>query len=295
MRRIKNFIRRQRRIEALARVSVSLSRAAATAPLRRLDLTDPSTWEFSGFSQNGEDGILETLAAQLTSSNRLFLEVGASDGLENNCSWLAIGRRYGGVMVEGDGGRFRRGHALVGLLCPSVKFLNLYVSPSNVGRVLEHLPVVDPDVLSMDIDGIDFYVVSALLEHGLRPKIFVLEYNAGFGPELSVTVAYEEPFDRWSKHPLGIYYGASLQAWHRLLGAFGYCLVTVENNGINAFFVKKSCFQSEFLDGISGVDFRDNLPQRLQAGPWKSQIAALKAMDLVEVDDDTVGQLRPPG
>ena len=56
---------------------------------RRIDLTRPATWEFSGFSQNGEDGILDVLRHQLTRSNRYFIEIGAADGIENNIGALA--------------------------------------------------------------------------------------------------------------------------------------------------------------------------------------------------------------
>lgn len=287
MKIIKNFLRRQRRIEAWARVNLSLARASATSALRDVDPTKPSTWEFSGFSQNGEDGILETLCGQLDAPNRFFLEIGAADGLENNCSWLAIARRYAGVMVEADPARFRRGQALMKRLSLGVTFLHSVASPDNAGELADRLPVIDPDVTSVDIDGFDFHVVRALLEHGLRPKILALEYNAGFGPELSVTVAYEEPFDRWSKHPQGIYYGASVVAWRRLLSGFGYRFVTVDNNGVNAFFAREGVFPSEFLEGVVGTDFRENVVQRKQAGSWERQLASLKMMELVEVGAET--------
>jgi len=67
-----------------------------------LDHTDPISWSFSGFSQNGEDGIIDYLASRLRNPNYYFVEIGAADGLENNTSWLAIARRYSGLMLEAD-------------------------------------------------------------------------------------------------------------------------------------------------------------------------------------------------
>ena len=43
------------------RINIALSKGAAMMHARNIDLTQPGTWEFSGFSQNGEDGILDVL------------------------------------------------------------------------------------------------------------------------------------------------------------------------------------------------------------------------------------------
>ncbi|RLA43500.1 MAG: hypothetical protein DRR42_21665, partial [Gammaproteobacteria bacterium] len=66
------------------RILIALSKGAAMINSRVVDLTQPGTWEFSGFSQNGEDGILDVLCKQLNVSNRYFIEIGSSDGMENN-------------------------------------------------------------------------------------------------------------------------------------------------------------------------------------------------------------------
>src|SRR4029079_4576029 len=83
------------------RIALALARAAATSSLRRIDPATPSTWEFSGFSQHGEDGILDYLCGHLRQPNRYFIEIGASNGLENNTTWLAVAKRYGGLMIDG--------------------------------------------------------------------------------------------------------------------------------------------------------------------------------------------------
>mgnify|MGYP005652949861 FL=1 len=49
----------------LLEVNKALARAAATKDLLHLDKQNPLTWEFSGFSQNGEDGLLDYLIKQL--------------------------------------------------------------------------------------------------------------------------------------------------------------------------------------------------------------------------------------
>ena len=84
------------------RIAIALAKGGAMMLARTVDNTDPRTWEFSGFSQNGEDGIIDVLCRQLASRNRYVVEIGAADGTENNSSWLLVAERYEGLMVEGD-------------------------------------------------------------------------------------------------------------------------------------------------------------------------------------------------
>ena len=90
------------------RICIALSRGGAMMQARMVDLELPSTWEFSGFSQNGEDGILDVLRKQLIRRNRYFIEIGAADGIENNSAWLVFAEKYHGIMIEGDPRLFER-------------------------------------------------------------------------------------------------------------------------------------------------------------------------------------------
>ena len=66
------------------RVQICLAKGTASMFDRSIDLTNPISWEFSGFSQNGEDGIIDVLRSQLKAKNRYFIEIGAADGIDNN-------------------------------------------------------------------------------------------------------------------------------------------------------------------------------------------------------------------
>src|SRR5690242_11526051 len=82
-RRMAAPVRKFNRINLNTKISVALARAAATAPLRTIDPKDPRTWEFSGFSQHGEDGIIDYLCSQILNPTRFFFEIGAANGIEN--------------------------------------------------------------------------------------------------------------------------------------------------------------------------------------------------------------------
>src|ERR1700675_3503795 len=66
------------RIRIRTQLSVAFARAAATSSLRVIDPQVPRTWEFSGFSQHGEDGIIDYLCSHLVNPNRFFFEIGAA-------------------------------------------------------------------------------------------------------------------------------------------------------------------------------------------------------------------------
>lgn len=268
------------------RVSIALARAAATSALRQIDPQRPSTWEFSGFSQNGEDGIIDYLCTCLSRADRYFIEIGAANGLENNTSWLAIGRRYSGLMIDGDSGKVAECQQTLARLNWALQFATLMITRDNVAEVDRLALRRNPDVFSLDIDGVDYYVADALLQIGFRPKIFVVEYNSAFGPERSVTVPYKEAFNRHREHPSGYYFGVSVTALRRLFDRYGYRFVTVDANGVNAFFVDPAEFDRAFVDAIRGVPYRENIVQRRESrGDWSAQFDQIHHLPLVEIRD----------
>ena len=259
------------RFELEARFAKAFARAAATAATRNITPHDPRSWEFAGFSQHGEDGILDVLCAHLDSKVRFFVEIGAADGFENCSAWLAFAHAFGGVMVEGDPALSAACHTVleVGRVW-NVWPVEEMVDCSNVDGIMKLCPYRNPDVFVIDIDGIDFHVLQSVLNLGYRPKIIVVEYNSTFGPEQAITIPYQPRFERIQANPTGLYYGASIAAWRTLMESHRYRFVTVESSGTNAFFVDPAAFQQSFLAGIRGTDFTINVCDRNGAtGPFR--------------------------
>jgi len=134
----------------------------------------------------------------------------------------------------------------------------------------------DADVYSIDIDGNDYHVTEALLNAGFRPKICVVEYNSTFGParvdDGPVSQRHAIDFD----DTVGsLYYGASITGWRSLFVKNGYGFVTVEPSGTNAFFIDPAEFEPNFVKGLKGLAFQENLWQlmRLRVG-WREQFGA---------------------
>lgn len=240
------------------RIAIALAKGGTAMLARAVDLRDPRTWEFSGFSQNGEDGILDVLRRRLGCSNRYVVEIGAADGTENNSSWLLLAERYEGLMVEGDPRQSARARRNVARYSIASECVAMFVTLETVGKLLGKVAAPDPDVFSLDIDGNDYHIANALLDRGFRPKIVSVEYNSTFGPERRVSSVYRDDFRRSAAHPTLLYYGVSLAGWKVLFEKHGYRFVTVDSNGVNAFFVDPVHFDAAFLDAVEGIGFVEN-------------------------------------
>lgn len=243
------------------RINIALSKGGAMMQARTIDLKRPSTWEFSGFSQNGEDGILEVLRKQLKSSNRYFIEIGAADGIENNSGWLLVAEKYNGLLIEGSAKLVERARRTVVGFSIGAECYEMFVTRETVSKIRALALHSDPDVFSLDIDGNDYYIAQSIMDNGFRPKIFVVEYNSVYGPDRPLTIEYQAKFVFTMAHPTQLYYGVSIMGWRKFFERYGYRFVTVDQNGVNGFFVDPQHFDASFLDGVCGLEFAENQSQ----------------------------------
>lgn len=266
------------------RVAIALGKGAAKLATREVNLALPATWEFSGFSQNGEDGIIDVLRKQLLNSNRYFIEIGAADGIENNSTWLLMVEKYSGLMVEGDRTLMERAERVVAGYSIGTECLTMFVTKENIHQIRQKAAHADPDLFSLDIDGNDYYVAQAILEVGFRPKIFVVEYNSVYGPTRSLTIKYQDDFSFSKAHESQLYYGVSISAWRKFFRGWGYEFVTVDQNGVNAFFVDPAYFKKDFLSSIEPLEFAGNRYQNQKFRmPDEQQFSKISNMAFVEI------------
>jgi hypothetical protein len=265
-------------------MAIGLSRGAAMMHARAIDLRSPATWEFSGFSQNGEDGIIDVLLSQLHSKSRYCVEIGTGDGFENNTAWLVIARKYSGIMIDSNPRLMERGFRLLSSCNIGFSCCNMFVTRNSAQELRKLAWYHDPDIFSLDIDGNDFYIAKSLLDSGFRPKIFVVEYNAALGSERSVTIEYRDEFVVSGTYPEELYFGVSITGWKRFFERAGYRFVTVDQNGVNAFFVDEKHFSREFLDNIVGLEFANNRFQfrkyQLDSSKLAAQLADLRFAEI---------------
>jgi hypothetical protein len=265
-------------------ISQALARAAATANLRNIDETRPETWEFSGFSQNGEDGITDFLMSKIVEPNRQFIEIGSSTGIDNNTAWLAIARKFSGLMIEGNRRASSLSEILLGRINLGVECLNIFVDKENINELKAMAVSLFPDYFSLDIDGNDYYLMSEILQSGFRPAVITVEYNSVYGPEKSLTILYEPEFVIDMHGDQYLYYGVSISAWRKFLESYGYRFVCVDSRGVNGYFLMPDRFDQTFVEALQGLQFCENFYQmRKYKSSWEQQFESISHREFKEI------------
>jgi Flp pilus assembly protein TadD len=203
-----------------------------------------SRYEFSVFSQTGEDGIIAEVFRRIGVTDRFFVEVGVGAGLENNTTYL-LRQGWRGCWVDSS----QKNAALIGrnfnvqLASGQLVFLRALVTAENIEQSLGAMAVPKQfDLLSLDIDRNTFWVWKSMRTY--RPRAVVIEYNASVPPPVEWAVEYR-PDLNWNGTD---YYGASLKSFELLGRNLGYSLVGCNICGFNAFFVRTDLCKDRFLE-----------------------------------------------
>lgn len=195
--------------------------------------------EFQMFSQSGADGIIAEIFRRVGQSNSTFAEFGVGNGLENNTTALLL-QGWSGTWIEASKRRNREiGRALKPLIdVGKLDVLERFVTRENIVDHFDSRNIpLDLDLLSIDIDGNDYWVFEAI--DVISPRIVVVEYNGIFGTDRPVSIPYQADFDMMRAHHSGLYFGASLPAMISLAERKGYDFVGTTSAGADAFFVRR--------------------------------------------------------
>jgi hypothetical protein len=195
---------------------------------------------FRVFSQADEDGILLFLLAVLGTERGRFLELGAGDCLTaSNCANLALNLGLHGAFVDADaakielGRRFYAAHSDTRAYPP--RTLVAFLTRENVNDVVRSAGLEgEIDVLSIDVDGNDYWLWQAL--DCVNPRVVVIEVHTEYRLH-DVLPEYRPDFD-WRKLSSADAAGASPVAMTRLAQELGYRLVGSNRYGFNAFYLR---------------------------------------------------------
>lgn len=178
----------------------------------------PSAGSGPDYSQNGETAILRRIFELVGETNRFAVEFGAGDGfsLSNTRGFVQTGwtSRMFDLQAAADVHAER-------------------ITSENVDDVFDKYDVPARfDLLSIDVDGNDYWIWRALSRH--RPRVVVIEFNGLFGSDTLATVP-NEPERVYADTD---YYGASFGLLVALGRAKGYEPV-LSHHGVNLFFVSR--------------------------------------------------------
>jgi hypothetical protein len=218
------------------RLAVQLGELISCRNAEQTDLSFHDS-EFSTFSQWGEDGLLQYLLARTELGEHTFIEFGVEDYTEANTRFLLMKDNWRGLIIDADTRHitFTRQSNLAWR--HEIVAVSRFITVDNINDIFrENGMTGDVGILSVDIDGNDYWILNAISD--ISPRIVVCEYNSVFGRRRAVTIPYDPHFLAAEAHYSHLYFGASLAALDHLLSARGYILVGCESHGANAFFVR---------------------------------------------------------
>jgi hypothetical protein len=177
------------------------------------------------YSQFGEDQIIERIIDRISEadlSDSWACEFGAWDGLHlSNTANLIVNKGYKAVLIEAEDEKFRElknNMSNYPVTCIK-KFIDLK-GENTLDHVLNATQIpLNFDVLSIDIDGADYWVLKSLQKY--RPKVIVIEYN----PTIPASVEFI------NQPSIGVNEGSSIRSLALLAKEMNYdiCGITTCN------------------------------------------------------------------
>lgn len=147
-------------------------------------------------SQFGEDGVIEEIFKRIGVSNKFCIEFGAWDGMHLSNIWnLWHNNDWNALLIESDSEKYKELIITIQDF-PKVKPLLAFIRPdgeNSLDSILQELDFPNIfDLLSIDIDGNDFYIFKGLNKH--TPRVLLIEYNPTIPPSLEVVQKEGEYF-----------------------------------------------------------------------------------------------------
>jgi len=199
-------------------------------------ILDLESLNYKVFSQHGEDGIIQYFIKLLKLKEIKFIEIGTEDYSESNTRYIYQTMNCDGLIIDPYKNLNNQIQKYISLISNKLKIYNHYICKENILLVLKKYNFdKNVDVFSIDIDGIDYWIIKELPKK--LSKIFIVEYNPFFGPKVEVTIPFKKNFNRTKYHYSNLCYGASLKAIINLMKLKEYTFFGSNSKNTNAFFI----------------------------------------------------------
>ncbi|WP_051424312.1 hypothetical protein [Aphanizomenon flos-aquae] len=152
---------------------------------------------FKAYSQFEEDGILLYIFSLIGTTNKKVVEICAGHGKECMAANLIINHGWQGYLFDGSeqnvksAQNFFANHKQTFLMPPTVN--HAWFTAENVNQILSDAGVSgEIDLLSLDIDGMDYWVWKAIKV--IQPRVCLFETHNVIPSHLSLTAKYDPNF-----------------------------------------------------------------------------------------------------
>jgi hypothetical protein len=197
------------------------------------------------FSKFGEQQILWKYINELLPDSyaRTAVDIGAGGGMRWSNTYSLFLGGWSGVAIEANDTKFnllRRSYRNLA----KVKCCHSRVDPYNISDLLHSCDIPrNFGVLSLDIDGNDYWVLDAILQE-FHPALVVTEINEKIAPPLRFVVKFDPHFQL--RHH---FYGYSISALEDFCEKHNYGILALEYN--NAFLAPRELAEGRFMDAES--------------------------------------------
>jgi hypothetical protein len=235
---------------------------------------------FRCFSQSDEDGLLLYVFSLVGTTNKRVVEICAGDGIECNASNLIVNHGWSGLLFDGNEQNIAVGNRFYARIRDTYGrapiLVHAWITAEKVNSLVAHHQFDgEIDLLSLDLDGMDYWIWKALT--CVRPRVVILEFTPRWGPYQTVTLPYKPDFRLdFEREPWC--HGASLGAFVKLGRERGYRLVGTNRFGFNAIFVRNDVGQNVLAEVSPAECFKrtptlnhwspDWLPSRADRPEW---------------------------
>jgi len=218
-------------------------------------------------TQHGEDGVVEKIFETIGVTNRWCVDIGAHDGqfLSNSWRWVSQ-NQWGGVLIEANQEHFEKLAALYQHRTDVRCIQEMVSEDRSIDILLEDSDVpYDFDLLSIDIDGMDYRLWAALKQY--RPRVVIIEANASMSPD--VLFIQTDPRKRIGSSALAMVELAKAKGYELVAHLVSNCifvrkedfhLLEITENGLERLFT--SPFVPSVVSDLDGVHYL------LKEGPW---------------------------
>jgi hypothetical protein len=190
------------------------------------------------YSQNGEGLILEYIFDRIGTYDKRFVDIGGGDGF-----YLSNTRHLGNLGWEG-------------IVLDRENGIDI-----TVENVLEHIP--QPfDLLSIDIDGNDYWVIQKILTE-YKPRVIIAEFNPAF--HNARTIKYN-PNHSWDGDD---YYGFTYKAGVKIAEENGYKVI-FQVGDMNLIMVNRNLLGNNIIPDINYS--HNNFFARSERTDWETWI-----------------------
>ena len=197
---------------------------------------------FRCYSQFEEDGIILYLLSCIGKKTRSVVELCCGEGRECMSANLIINHGYKGYLFDGSHQNISAANNFFNkqkdclLVMPKIR--QAWITKDNINDLLVDAGIEgEIDVLSLDMDGNDYYIWDAI--NVINPRICIFEINNIIPTNLELTIPYHDDFYAWDKSEIDSEFrSVSLLAMIKLSEKKGYTMVGSHKHGFNVFFIR---------------------------------------------------------